>query len=226
MQLTNPQKKIFKEISIAWIVGIGLLVLFSQLGSISFIANNLALITAVVLLYVPLGIYFKKREKVDFLDWSPKDFGRSLLVFFIFSLIIFPPIFLGNHLYQNLLKNPYHPGVIKDAGLLVLHQIFLVALPEEFFFRGYFLGRLNQMFGKPWKLLKVSIGPGLLWSSLVFALSHSLINFAWWHIFIFFPALGFGWLREKTGTLTASILFHASCNLFNAWMWAHYMHTN
>lgn len=224
--MSDGKRNLFKEITIAWFVVISLSSFFSHLTSVSFISNNLALITAVILLYVPLGIYFKKREKVDFLDWSPKDFGRSLLVFIIFSLIIFPPIFLGNHLYQNLLKHPYHPGIIKDAGFLVLHQIFLVALPEEFFFRGYFLGRLNQMFGKPWKLLKVSIGPGLLWSSLIFALSHSLITFAWWHIFIFFPALGFGWLREKTGTITASILFHAACNIFNVWVWAHYANTN
>lgn len=220
--MSDGKRNLFKEIAIAWLVVVFLLRLLSILDFIPFIANNLALITAVIQLYIPLGIYFKKREKVTFLDWSLKDFGHSLLVFVLFSIIIFPLIFLGNHLYQNMLGGSYHPGKISEAGLLVLHQVFLVALPEEFFFRGYFLGCLNQMFGKSWKLLKVSIGPGLLWSSLIFALSHSLITFAWWHIFIFFPALGFGWLREKTGTITASILFHAACNLFNIWVWAHY----
>jgi membrane protease YdiL (CAAX protease family) len=31
---------------------------------------------------------------------------------------------------------------------------------------------------------------------------------------VFFPALLFGWLRARTGGIGASVLFHASCNLY------------
>ncbi|MFH1357919.1 MAG: CPBP family glutamic-type intramembrane protease, partial [bacterium] len=44
----------------------------------------------------------------------------------------------------------------------------------------------------------------------------------WWHGFIFFPALIFGWLKQKTKTIWAGTLFHAACNLFAYWVALHY----
>ena len=34
----------------------------------------------------------------------------------------------------------------------------------------------------------------------------------WWQPFILFPALLFGWLRSRTGTVLAGALFHAWAN--------------
>jgi membrane protease YdiL (CAAX protease family) len=48
---------------------------------------------------------------------------------------------------------------------------------------------------------------------LIFAASHSIIAFRWWHFAIFFPSLVFGWLRDRTGGLVAPVLFHAASNL-------------
>lgn len=175
------------------------------------------------MLYLPIGIYLKKKEKVDYLDMSLGDFSRSFVLFIICSLIIFPLIILANHFYQLLFFNfHYQSGSFGRLGYTFLFQLLLVALPEEFFFRGYLLGRFNQIFGKPWKLFGASIGPGLFWTSLIFAISHSFIHVQWWHLFIFFPALVFGWLREKSGSITAPIFFHACANLFSHWVAIHY----
>jgi membrane protease YdiL (CAAX protease family) len=34
-------------------------------------------------------------------------------------------------------------------------------------------------------------------------------------LLVFFPALLFGWLRERTGTIVGSTLFHAACNILS-----------
>lgn len=222
-KLSNHQKSLLKETTIAWFFVILLCHLFYQLKNVPFIKENISLLSAVVMLYIPIGIYLRKREKINYLDSSLKDFGRSLLLFILVSIVIFPLIILGNHYYQLLfIKFTYHPSAFNKLGETILFQLLLISLPEEFFFRGYLLGRFNQIFSRRWRFLGASFGPGLLWVSLLFALSHSLILVQWWHIFIFFPALVFGWLREKTGTLTAPILFHALSNLFSHWVGMHY----
>ena len=60
-------------------------------------------------------------------------------------------------------------------------------------------------------------------TAFLFAAAHSFIQFAWWHFAIFFPAIIFGWLREKTGFVTASILFHVVSNLLVAIIGASYL---
>ena len=104
----------------------------------------------------------------------------------------------------------------------LLFHFFLVAFPEEFFFRGYFLRRMRQIFQDQKTFRGVLIGKAFFLTALIFAFSHSLIVLRWWHAAIFFPALAFGWLREKTQGLTAPILFHTLCNLFSTWVGLHY----
>ncbi|HPQ81946.1 MAG TPA: CPBP family glutamic-type intramembrane protease, partial [bacterium] len=38
------------------------------------------------------------------------------------------------------------------------------------------------------------------------------------HFSIFFPALVFGYLRERTGSITAPALFHAASNILMDWI--------
>ena len=97
-----------------------------------------------------------------------------------------------------------------------LVHLGLVALPEEWFFRGYLLARLDQRMGRPWRLLGVSVGPGLILSSLAFALLHPILIPGAHRLLVFFPALLFGWLREKTGNIGAAVVVHAACNLLQA----------
>ena len=98
----------------------------------------------------------------------------------------------------------------------LLVHLGLVALPEEWFFRGYLLARLDGRFGTPWRVLGVQIGFGLILSSLAFALLHPILIPGVHRLLVFFPALLFGWLRAKTGNIGAAVLVHAACNLLQA----------
>ena len=92
-------------------------------------------------------------------------------------------------------------------------QLGLVALPEEWFFRGYLQARMDQRWGTPWTFLGTSFGPGLLAAALAFALLHPILIPGAHRLLVFFPALLFGWLRARNGHIGAAMVVHAGSNL-------------
>jgi membrane protease YdiL (CAAX protease family) len=98
---------------------------------------------------------------------------------------------------------------------IIIH-LGLVALPEEWFFRGYLQGRLDLVFGTPVRLFGVPVGWGLVLSALAFALLHPILLPGFHRLLVFFPALLFGWLRARSGNVGASILVHAGSNVLLA----------
>lgn len=101
----------------------------------------------------------------------------------------------------------------KDAALLIPYHLFFVAIPEEFFYRGYVQTRLNEVFPRKFLIFGTPVGWGLPIACLFFAFGHSLVVVRWWHFATFFPGLIFGWLRERTGHPLAGALFHAWSNV-------------
>jgi membrane protease YdiL (CAAX protease family) len=100
-----------------------------------------------------------------------------------------------------------------DFGLSALNQLVIVAVPEELFFRGYLMGRLEERWPSTRRLLGAPVGRALLVSSLLFALGHLLVVPNPQRLAVFFPALVFGWMRARTGSIAAGAAFHALCNL-------------
>jgi uncharacterized protein len=98
---------------------------------------------------------------------------------------------------------------------MALSQLVVVAVPEEMFFRGYLMGRLEERWPSRRRLLGAPIGRPLLISSALFALGHVLVDFQPQRLAVFFPALAFGWMRARTGSIAAAALFHALCNLLS-----------
>jgi hypothetical protein len=96
---------------------------------------------------------------------------------------------------------------------LVIMQCFMVALPEELFYRGYMQTRLDAVFPIHYKW-GIPLSWGNLLVSILFALTHFLIGFEPHRLSVFFPSLVFGALRHRTGSLLAPILFHACSNIF------------
>jgi hypothetical protein len=92
----------------------------------------------------------------------------------------------------------------------------LIALPEEWFFRGYLQGRLDQIWGKPRRFLGVEFGWGLIASAAAFAALHPILIPGFHRLLVFFPALFFGWLRARTGNIGAAVVVHALSNLLLA----------
>jgi len=89
-----------------------------------------------------------------------------------------------------------------------------VAIPEELFFRGYLMGRLDERWPPVRRLLGAPIGRGLIVSSVLFALGHVAVVPNPQRLAVFFPALVFGWMRARTGSIVPGAVFHALCNLF------------
>ncbi len=96
--------------------------------------------------------------------------------------------------------------------LHVLDQLLVVALPEEFFYRGYLQQRLESQLGQGRPILGIRAGRAFLLTQLLFALGHLVEPYPW-RLAVFFPALLFGWLRKRSGTLLSGVLYHATCNL-------------
>jgi hypothetical protein len=113
--------------------------------------------------------------------------------------------------------------------LWVLTQLVFIALPEEFFYRGYLQTRLSEAFAarrrargesesegeEGRRVLGISASNAL--TSVLFALGHVLIPVGGAIMItraaVFFPSLVFGWLRERTDTIAASVVYHAGANL-------------
>ncbi len=222
----NSSKRNFIEGWIVWALTIFLAGLFYHLQSISWIGNNLMLLTSGLLIYGPVGVLFYRKESFDFFEKNFSELWYSLKILFLALAVIAPPLFLANHYFQKFFFHVhYFPALRGSLWTVFFFHVLVVALPEEFFFRGYLLKRFQQFFGpspQSFKLWGVALDKPFLLTAFVFAASHSLITWRWWHFAIFFPALAFGWLREKTNGLAAPILFHALSNVFAAWVGLHY----
>lgn len=218
----NPKKEFFFNLVVLFAVLIFVRG-YALIPSSSFLSEYHSLITALLLVYVPVFMSLKRRQRIQYCA----TMGRGLLLgfkwFVIVSLIIFPSAFLVNHFYQKVFFGlNYRDFLMNEWALVALTQVLLVSFPEEFFFRGFLQESLNQIFPAQKKVFGVPFGWSCVIISLIFAFSHSVISLHWWHGFIFFPSLVFAWLKEKTGTIWASVLFHAACNVFAWWVAGHY----
>lgn len=216
----SAKKNQFKQVLLIWLIVIAISSLANAFGSA--LGEWGALVTPIVLLYTPLLIYQKRRLPLDFIDKSWLQVKQSLIYFSLASLVIFPVFLLGAHLYQSFLGYSYQSASMNGLLNLILGQIIMVALPEEVFFRGYMQKELKTIFKKDYQIGLLSVNKGVLLTSFLFAISHSLITVQWWHLFIFFPSMIFAFLKEKTGTILAPILFHASSNILMQWIAVHY----
>ena len=109
-----------------------------------------------------------------------------------------------------------------------LTHLLLIALPEEYFYRGYLQTRFGDLLadqnGDPRKFLGLTLANWL--TSAFFAVGHLLIPIG--GVFspargaVFFPSLLFGWLRDRTGSIVASVVFHAGANMMVLVVAVHY----
>jgi len=104
----------------------------------------------------------------------------------------------------------------------LLTQLLLVALPEEYFYRGYIQPTLLRMRGPPDMITVRHQCIAIVITSTLFALGHIAVVWHWSRLLVFFPSLLFGALRIRSGGLIAPIIFHAACNLMVEWTRVHY----
>jgi len=219
----STETKLLRQTLWVWFLAMLGIRILHELQRLPSISDYTVVFTAAILIYVPLGILWKRHERIAFFDQSWRQLSLSLFWFGAASVVIFPILELGNRFYQEAFFGlRYVGGNYSGLGKLAFFQLALIAIPEELFYRGYLQFQLDRVWGRPWKILGAPVGKSLLVTSLLFAFSHSLISLQWWHFSIFFPALVFGWLREKTGSITASVLFHACSNIYTYWIALNY----
>lgn len=220
---STARKKILRMSLMVWFVVMVAIRLLHEGQRLAWLAEWIPVLTAALLIYVPLWVSRRNKENLPLFERDLKSFGKSLLWFLLAALIIFPLLEIGNRWFQATFFNNQYVGITLAQAWdkllpFAFYQLIVVAIPEEVFYRGYLQTKLHQVCGRHKKLLGALTGPALIWTSLIFALSHSLIQLQWWHFAIFFPGLVFGWLRDKTNAISASALFHALSNTYSYWV--------
>ena len=185
-------------------------------------------IAAVLFLYLPVVAMKRRDEYPEDYGLRLSNLGRPLRLFGWMALATLPLYVAGYFAFVRVLPHlpphlaqalgPY--GVTRGFAfrlperfpLKILDQLLVVALPEEFFYRGYLQQRLKLQLGGGPRIFGVTIGRAFWLTQALFALGHLVEPYPW-RLAVFFPALLFGWLREKSGSLPAGILYHATCNL-------------
>lgn len=108
------------------------------------------------------------------------------------------------------LRPPAHPWLQLQANLWPAMMIVTVyPVLEEIVFRGALQGFLLRTIRCR---LPGPVSTANLLTSIMFTVLHGLRWLTGWSLLVMFPSLVFGYFRERTGGLIASILLHAFYN--------------
>ena len=191
-------------------------------------------LVAVVLLYAPVVIGWRRGEDLLAYGFHAEPVRRGLVLGIGASLLIIP-LFAGGYLlfYRLVCATPtlralaphgacggFHglghlalPHLGWDFAQFALVQLVVVALPEELFFRGCLHELLERRFPPRWRVGGGGIGLALILSSIGFALIHLPKEGDPRALATFFPGMLFAWMRSATGSILASTITHASSNV-------------
>ena len=208
-----------KQKTLTWIFlfWFSVIILFAALDYLKFLpVGVITLLQVGLLVYSPLLLPKNLKSKDDGFNFN-RLILKKTIIYFVgtllcvlgFSALIWSLLnhFLGKSYFF------YHHDYIKEF----LNQFVVTAIPEEAFFRGFLLVKLSEIWPAKRRLFGMPWGLALLVTSVLFAVSHWFMHPELWYILTAFPAIIFAWLREKTGSIWASALFHASCNVFALW---------
>jgi len=237
--LSEQRRKHLKEA--LWVFGIcsvACAVLVQLRPVWGFIDANVHGLIAAIFLFVPTELIIRRKESFSTFGLTHEPLGKGLLVYAACAALVFPLFGVAFYLYYRqvcawaLAGAVPLPGQVRrlcrrfvgglrDARLsltpsylsLVLTQVLVVGLPEEYFFRGYLQTRLEQVWPSNRRLLGAPVGPSLPLGAALFALGHLVTDFNGLRLAVFFPGLLFGWMRQLTGSILAGVLFHASSNI-------------
>jgi len=156
-------------------------------------------ISATLMLLIPILV----KKDTGFLSFDLPGFLRGLGLSAIVLIVYVAVLYLYSMLTDGHLS-------LRGFGIsFILLQFFLVAIPEEVFFRGY----LQKEFGNDYRAIVLV--------SVLFALAHLIVvcavsggvNVCTQNALTFFPSLVMGYLFMKTGTIWSSVVFHFLANI-------------
>lgn len=215
-----------QEVLVLWGAGFAAIILaFVVFGGSAGYAKVVA---TVGFLYLPLLAMRARGEDYPDFGITLRAWKRDLGLFALLFAIVAPLYVFGFWAFAELVpelpkdiagyispytQRPQFQFRLPDRfGEWVIDNLLVVALPEEFFYRGYVQARLRDAWPQGRRFLGARLGPAFWLTALLFAVGHLAI-FEAWRLSVIFPALLFGWMRERTGTVMGAALFHASANL-------------
>jgi membrane protease YdiL (CAAX protease family) len=204
---------------------------------IPLLGRHLHAVIAAIFLYAPSLAARLSGRPFDYRDAGLRldPWALNLRVLAVAIGVTFPLFVVGFFLFYGAVCGPHggpftamfsalcplwrglHGGSLRlppEFLTSALNQLVVVAIPEELFFRGYLMGRLEERWPSARRLFGAPIGRALVVSSLLFALGHVVVVPNPQRLAVFFPALVFGWMRARTGSIVPGAVFHALCNLF------------
>jgi membrane protease YdiL (CAAX protease family) len=226
-----------REPLLAFAAATALAAVFAAVGAaVPFVRNNLPVFVAVVFFYAPAVAARAGGRRFDYHEAGLRlhPLGLNLRVLGAASLLFFPAFVVGFFLFYGYTCGPrgawlapafgrlcHHwqglrggaPRLPEHFALSALNQLVVVAIPEEIFFRGYLLVRLERVWRPTRRLWGAPVGQALLVTSALFALGHLAVVPSPQRLAVFFPALVFGWMRGRTGSIAVGATFHALCNV-------------
>lgn len=186
-----------------------------------------SLLPPIAFLYVPLAaLLWKKQDVSRYGLRAPRLDPRTVVILVAVCAATLLPFVWGFGFWQRrVLDRTADFGRLPAwwaIGRNFVFQALIVAVPEEFFFRGYLQTRLWE-WSRPRaehrtdprnsvKGYDLSTILSLLAASALFAMSHLIGSFHISRLLTFFPGLVFGFLWWKTRELWTAVIYHAVCN--------------
>ncbi len=209
--------------------------LIAAVGAVvPFVHANLHVPIAVLFFYAPALAARRMGREFDYeaAGLRADPIGLNLALIALASLVVFPFFAIGFFLFWGqvcptpdlarlfgglchrwLGWSQGHLRLPDGIALFSLSQLVVVAIPEELFFRGYLLERLEQVWPPTRRLFGAPVGRAVVVSSALFALGHLAVIPDPQRLAVFFPSLLFGWMWSRTRSIAAGATFHALCNV-------------
>lgn len=202
------------EVGLAYLISVLATVGLYQLALAGgFFREYLHTLVGAIFVAIPMAVLLPRRESFDDYGLPPQPIWRELLTVLLIAAIVYPPFWVGFRVWwgwERAFVPQFPPGFATSA----LANLVVVALPEELFYRGYLMGRIDLLLKSRIRILGVEVGWSLLITAVLFAIGHYVVTFDLQRLAVFFPALLFGWMRAWRGSITAAVVFHALCNIF------------
>ena len=203
---------------------------------VPFVADYVQAAIAIIFFYTPALAARLARRDFDYRDVGLRadPIGLNAAVLGVALVIGFPPFIAGFFQFYDRVCGlhlgpvsrwlaPYCDRWLGFSGgnlqlpnrfwLQALSALVVTAIPEEIFFRGYLMDRLERVWPPRRRLFGARVGLALVVSSALFALAHVAVIPNPVRLAVFFPSLVFGWMWSRTGSIAVGALFHAACNV-------------
>jgi len=203
---------------------------------VPFVGDYVQAAIAIIFFYTPALAARRARRDFDYRDVGLRadPIALNAAVLGVALAIAFPPFIVGFFQFYGRVCGlqlgplsrwlaPYcdrwlglsggHLHLPNRFALQALSALVVTAIPEEIFFRGYLLERLERVWPPRRRLFGGRVGLALVVSSALFALAHVAVIPNPVRLAVFFPSLVFGWMWSRTGSIAVGALFHAACNI-------------